>query len=196
MSCTSVPIKEIVYIGQGLRGRSKHCNSGCSHVYSLNKIHFLEGSEALTTTVIGEYNSATSVLEKEKELIKKFRPQYNTVHMNTSSKLLSMQDSKNSRKALLEFGKGKLSESSHIKYKVLNSEFFSYYTMGNVVAGDFTILSPEYYKAMGLISIARLSRFLRDRHLGRYSSSNYNQIFTEALNEVLSVDILKLVTTI
>ena len=30
----------IIYIGSGANGRHKHCNSGCSHVYDLNKLHF------------------------------------------------------------------------------------------------------------------------------------------------------------
>ena len=31
---------EVVYIGEGRFGRHKHCNSGTSHVYELNKLHF------------------------------------------------------------------------------------------------------------------------------------------------------------
>ena len=30
---------KILYIGSGVQGRHKHCNSGCSHVYSLNKLY-------------------------------------------------------------------------------------------------------------------------------------------------------------
>ena len=32
--------RTIYYIGQGTLGREKHVNSGCSHVYELNKMHF------------------------------------------------------------------------------------------------------------------------------------------------------------
>ena len=31
---------EIYYVGHGVYGREKHVNSGCSHVYELNKMHF------------------------------------------------------------------------------------------------------------------------------------------------------------
>ena len=31
---------EVLYVGQGASGRHKHCNSGSSHVYELNKLHF------------------------------------------------------------------------------------------------------------------------------------------------------------
>ena len=31
---------EYVYIGSGKHGRHRHCTSGCSHVYELNKMHF------------------------------------------------------------------------------------------------------------------------------------------------------------
>ena len=30
---------EIVYIGQGLKGRHKHCSSGISHVYGLTRLY-------------------------------------------------------------------------------------------------------------------------------------------------------------
>lgn len=30
----------IIYVGSGAVGRHKHCNSGRSHVYELNKLHF------------------------------------------------------------------------------------------------------------------------------------------------------------
>lgn len=32
---------EVLYVGQGKLGRHNHCKSGCSHVYELNKLHFL-----------------------------------------------------------------------------------------------------------------------------------------------------------
>ena len=36
----------IVYIGKGTRGRHKHCISGCSHVFELNKTFFTEGIDS------------------------------------------------------------------------------------------------------------------------------------------------------
>lgn len=38
---------EVVYIGQGSRGRHRHCNSGISHVFELNEIYFTEGKEVM-----------------------------------------------------------------------------------------------------------------------------------------------------
>jgi len=32
---------EIVYVGSGKLNRHKHCNSGISHVYELNRLHFV-----------------------------------------------------------------------------------------------------------------------------------------------------------
>ena len=47
---------EIVYIGSGRHGRHKHCDSGCSHVYELNKIHFL-ADDAITVIATGPLTS-------------------------------------------------------------------------------------------------------------------------------------------
>lgn len=46
---------EVVYIGQGARGRHRHCNSGTSHVYELNEIYFTEGKDVLDVTVVQEF---------------------------------------------------------------------------------------------------------------------------------------------
>lgn len=42
----------VVYIGKGRLGRHKHCNSGASHVYKMNELHFKEGKDVLKTEVV------------------------------------------------------------------------------------------------------------------------------------------------
>lgn len=69
---------EIVYIGSGKLNRHKHCNSGTSHVYELNKLHF-EG--VVFDVEVQKYKSRKIANEKEVELIKKHLPKYNTVYM-------------------------------------------------------------------------------------------------------------------
>ena len=54
---------EIVYIGSGKHGRHKHCTSGCSHVYELNKMHFL----ANDTIVVTGNHVTTRVFSDRKE---------------------------------------------------------------------------------------------------------------------------------
>lgn len=66
----------IVYIGMGKRGRHRHAESGVSHVYGLNYLHFKNPKE-VTTHVIQNTLTQERALELEIELIKEYRPIYN-----------------------------------------------------------------------------------------------------------------------
>lgn len=68
---------EIVYVGSGKLNRHKHCNSGISHVYELNKLHF-EG--VIFDVKVQKYKTRRVAREKECDLIKLHLPKYNTVH--------------------------------------------------------------------------------------------------------------------
>lgn len=69
----------IVYIGSGANGRHKHCNSGCSHVYGLNKLHF-EGK--VFDIQVKKFNDKQDSLNHEKDLILKHKPKYNSVYLS------------------------------------------------------------------------------------------------------------------
>lgn len=75
----------ILYIGSGARGRHKHCNSGSSHVYELNKMHF-EGKK-LSVLVLSLHETREDALQKEKELILQYKPIFNIQYL--SNKKLS-----------------------------------------------------------------------------------------------------------
>lgn len=70
---------EIIYIGSGVAGRHKHCNSGCSHVYELNKMHF-EG--VVFDISVKKFSSKSESLKHEKEMILKHRPKFNSVYLS------------------------------------------------------------------------------------------------------------------
>ena len=63
----------IVYIGKGTKGRHKHCISGCSHVFELNKIYFTEGVDSLDVAVVKELSSNQEAMELEYEFNFKFK---------------------------------------------------------------------------------------------------------------------------
>ena len=67
---------EIVYIGEGKFGRHKHCKSGTSHVYELNKLHF-EGVE-LEVKVVKAFETKKEAEHFEKLLIDEHQPIYNS----------------------------------------------------------------------------------------------------------------------
>lgn len=66
----------VVYVGMGKRGRHKHTESGVSHVYGLNCLHFTNPKE-VSTHVIQNNLTQERALELEIELIKHYRPIYN-----------------------------------------------------------------------------------------------------------------------
>lgn len=70
----------ILYIGSGVSGRHKHCISGTSHVYGLNKMHF-ENRE-LSVKVLSLHESKEDALEREKDLILQYRPIFNIQYLN------------------------------------------------------------------------------------------------------------------
>ena len=57
----------VLYIGQGKLGRHIHCNSGLSHVYGLNRLHF--GKVNFTVEVLSLHETQTEALEEERKLI-------------------------------------------------------------------------------------------------------------------------------
>jgi len=69
---------EIVYIGSGVNGREKHCASGSSHSYGLNKLHF-EGKQ-IEVVVLARLNSKEDSLHLETQLIAKHKPMFNVVN--------------------------------------------------------------------------------------------------------------------
>ena len=68
---------EILYVGQGKSGRHKHCNSGISHVYDLNTLHF-KGIKTEVDVVYTSYKKL-DVEKMEMRLIKELQPKFNKV---------------------------------------------------------------------------------------------------------------------
>jgi len=72
---------ELYYVGHGVKGRESHVNSGCSHVYELNRMHFEGNIFELTL----EYHPTKELAaEREKGLIQSRRPQFNVVYCSNS----------------------------------------------------------------------------------------------------------------
>lgn len=74
----------IIYIGSGLAGRQKHVISGTSHVYDLNRLHFLEPN-SVEVHILKGFTSQEETLEEEKKLILEFKPRYNSQYLTDSS---------------------------------------------------------------------------------------------------------------
>lgn len=72
---------EVLYVGCGKLGREKHCQSGVSHVYELNKAHFLHkycGEHTkMYTKIVKYFQTKKQAEEYERELIISILPKHN-----------------------------------------------------------------------------------------------------------------------
>ena len=73
----------VLYVGQGKLGRHQHCDSGLSHVYGLNRLHF--GKVPLKVEVVETFKTKAESEKREFELIKKFNPKFNLKNNGDSS---------------------------------------------------------------------------------------------------------------
>lgn len=144
---------EVLYVGQGASGRHKHCNSGSSHVYELNKLHF-EG-KTFDVYVVFQTNNKKHVLQKEKDLIGELKPKLNTVHNSANKitcgeskikqfrKLLENKDPKLFRKFVCEITNAY--NDMKILHKSLSDEKM------------FVPKCSKHYDKLGLIGMRRLA---------------------------------------
>ena len=180
----------IVYIGEGARGRHKHCNSGCSHVYSLNRIHFLEGSEALDVEVLEESSSKKYVSNKEKELIKLYDPEYNKNFTGRRNVLNSMAEGKIFKSEILFYGFSTESSVGYrLKYEALCKEFVDYFSYGNIQKGDISIMSAKHYSKIKKPRLASLSRWLREARTANKVNNSVNCVLYKYFKEVKNIDL-------
>lgn len=93
---------EYLYIGSGLHGRHKHCQSGTSHSYELNAMH--HRGEVSTVGVICTGLTQKESLAQEKELIIKHFPKFNKTHKPKEKKSVEIEDVDfNSKEEVLNF---------------------------------------------------------------------------------------------
>jgi hypothetical protein len=76
---------DLLYIGHGKIGREKHVNSGTSHVYELNRDHFIYNN--LKTVVLKYFDTKNEASEYEEYLIRKCLPKYNKMVKDAEQKV-------------------------------------------------------------------------------------------------------------
>ena len=146
---------EIVYIGSGKLNRHKHCNSGTSHVYELNKLHF-EG--VVFDVKVQKYESRKTADEKERELIKLHLPKYNTVYTpKHSSKGDHLEKYRNFR----EIFKSKYLEHSYLDFtKMYNllDEFLKCHSLEVIESEGVIFRGRGFYFTRGCGKLTTLVR--------------------------------------
>lgn len=165
---------EIVYIGQGKIGRSRHCVSGISHVYGLNKLHFSEMRDSVEVNVIKFFLSKDDALKFELDLIKKHLPRFNTVHKPSKSNN-DLKNFSHYRRTMFDTPEN-MTDNHFDLYKKLYREFFDFYQYKNSISGNIVIYSIDHFLSIEKLNLSKLSRSLRERD-GTYSDRHFCTIF-------------------
>ena len=181
---------EIVYVGQGQVGRSRHCVSGISHVYELNRIHFSEMRNSVEVEIVKFFVSKDDALKLELDLIKKHLPRFNTLHKPSKSKN-DLKNSNHYRRIMFDTPEN-MTDKHFDLYKKLYREFFDFYQYKNTISGDIVIYSIDHFLSVEKLNLSKLSRSLReiegtysDRHFCTVFKKNFLKAFGYCLSEKL-----------
>lgn len=186
---------EIVYIGQGGRGRHRHCNSGVSHVFELNEIFFTEGSDELFVEVVNEYDCKEDAESREILLIRKHIPTFNKVYNNNLHRNQKVLDSKKLKDNLLN-ASVKLSDNELTvlctqKYEGIVSEFYKFFGFKSIVSKSFTLFGANHYKSLEFHHLRNLSSTVRTQNIVKRSSENPYILFIKALYLYCDIDLIE-----
>ena len=181
---------EVVYIGKGSLGRHKHCNSGASHVYKMNEIHFKEGSDVLKTEVVKYFKTNKEAIEFEKASILKFKPKFNTVFTDNNNRGKSAKASCKIRSNMKKFPidkAPKYGKFNYRDYEELVDEFVDHFGY-KFTSGDFKIYGYDFYKNIGADKLRALSRFIRNGH-HKLSKLNHKMVFYDCVKELYGIEL-------
>lgn len=185
---------EVVYIGQGARGRHRHCNSGTSHVYELNEIYFTEGKDVLDVTVVQEFFDKEVAEKQEVIHIQKYRPKLNKVHNDSSRRQAKVQESAALKRSLLnkykEVSSRKLNTADENKYVSLVHEFYNHFGFKAITDKSFIIFSAKHYEAANLYYIKNLSATIRTQGIVRRDEDNPYILFIKVVYICCGIDLM------
>lgn len=180
----------IIYVGEGRFGRHKHCNSGTSHVYGLNKLHF-EGEE-IEVEVVKVFKTKKEAESYEQTLIDEHLPIYNVKGtLSFKRRHFEVMNTVHTKETYLKWMR------LHMKRSVLHkdvepfiSELFNFHGNKNVITGNFKLYTKDKYSSIGLKNLSEFSnkfRYIINNHTTLWVKFTYKYF-----KEVLNLDLLDL----
>ena len=148
----------VVYVGQGNYNRHKHCNSGTSHVYELNKLHFQGAVFDVEVTILDNKDVA---IKKEKELIKKYLPKFNKDFMQKDKQLKGQERALFKATWLSHINNSQSTQARRERLYVVVDEFMMYHTHDMVKEEGLLLRSHWNYEVANLRKIASVVKNLR-----------------------------------
>lgn len=171
-------------------GRGKHCLSGVSHVYELNRLHFTD-KENVKLEVLKFFNSKEGALSCEKDLIVKLKPKLNKVY-NVCTRGEQAIQSKQVKLNLNSYVDGVVWDTKQkVKCKELINEFWEFYPYIDIINGDIELLTKDLYRHHNKWRMLQLSRWLTSGDK-KYSTTHYCNLFHQAYLSVYGVNIVAL----
>lgn len=186
--------KEVVYVGQGVRGRHKHCNSGISHVFELNEIYFLEGANALEVEVVKQDTCKATISRMEVEYILSKKPRFNKSMNSDKVRRNNIEDSLKFRKTLKGISHYRLANKSTEKYNLLVDELLDYFGYVAIMNGNFLLEGKTVYQRLNKEHLRFLSRWLRSSKSSSTKSHFY--VLQQQLKHICGYDITDKITKI
>ena len=148
----------VVYVGQGNYNRHKHCNSGTSHVYELNKLHFQGVVFEVDVTILDNKEVA---VKKEKELIKKYLPKFNKDFMQKDKQLKGQERALFKATWLSHIDNSQGTQARRERLYAVVDEFMMYHTHDMVKEEGLLLRSHWNYEVANLRKIASVVKNLR-----------------------------------
>lgn len=166
----------VVYVGQGYYNRHKHCNSGTSHVYELNQLHFQGVVFDITVEIV---SSKEIAVKKEKELINKHLPKFNKDFMQTEKQLKGADRALFKSTWLLHINNTESTQARRERLYLVVDEFMTYHTHDMLKSEGLLLRGHGAYETANLRKVASVVKNLR---FGRVVGGMPN-IFKETLEK-------------
>ena len=151
---------EIVYVGQGVKGRSRHCISGKSHVYGLNETFFSEKRDLMSVEIHSYSVSKKEVEKVEKHLIQTIRPKFNSVYLNTERQASANKVTKFKASMMNDIPETPLwiYSKDGVAYKEVLREFLEFYLYEDFMADGFKLRDRNFYYKFKFNMLSNLVR--------------------------------------
>lgn len=185
----------VIYVGQGKTNRHKHCNSGCSHVYELNKMHF---QGIVFDVAVKRVKTKYDAILLENHYIQKYKPKYNTVGIADNR-----QEVANVRAAFkkaltddIKYTRLPLSQKNKM-YKIID-EFIKYHTHNDLTENGLRLRGHGVYKSSGFKVLAtcvnnmKVGRGMDSTNttpyqLHRILNDHFNKFYDHPINQIIHI---------
>lgn len=166
----------VVYVGQGYYNRHKHCNSGTSHVYELNQLHFQGVVFDIDVELLPNKEVA---VKKERELIKRYLPKFNKNFMQTEKQMKGADRSLFRATWLTHINNTESTQARRERLYLVVDEFMTYHTHDMLKEEGLLLRGHGIYETVNLKKIASVVKNLR---FGKVTGG-MPDIFKEALEK-------------